>query len=185
MGGVEQPQVVDPGGRGRLAAGLLGAGLGVGVPADLERDGLAEGPPVVADLDVFQVEGVEDQLGLAAGQQLADLVGVAVQRHGGGLGDGAVLAPQERLAQLGRGRQRQRDRDAFLPAAQRGCPGLGVRPDVVDGLCPGGEQPVQLREAGDRRGRPGGDLDQELVADGAEEPSESSPSFGPAGLAVD
>ena len=49
--------------------------------------------PAVADLDLGQVEGVEDQLDLASDEQLVDLVEVGVQRHRRGLGDGAVLAP--------------------------------------------------------------------------------------------
>src|SRR2546423_117450 len=83
------------------------------------RARLAERRAAVADLDISQVEGVEDQLDPAAGQQFVDLVGVAVQGDRGGLGDSAELAPQERLPQLRRGRQRQRHAHAFLPAAQR------------------------------------------------------------------
>ena len=60
------------------------------------------GPALPADLDTGQVERVEDQLDLAQGQGRVDLVGVAVQRHRRGLADGAPLAPQERLVQLGR-----------------------------------------------------------------------------------
>jgi hypothetical protein len=46
---------------------------------------------------------------------------------------------------------------------------------VIDRLHPGGEQPVQLPQAGDVLP----DLDQELVADGAEEPLDLPP--GPSG----
>ena len=46
-----------------------------------------------ADLDAGQVERVEHQLDFAPDQGRVDLVGVAVQRHGGGLGDAAVLLP--------------------------------------------------------------------------------------------
>src|SRR5262249_57888372 len=101
VGGVDESYVVDagrPGGRGRW---LLGAGFGVGVPADDVRDGLPGGASPPADLDAGEVKGVEDQLDLAGGQGGIDLVGVAVQRHGRGLADGAPLAPQERLVQLG------------------------------------------------------------------------------------
>jgi len=38
---------------------------------------------------------------------------------------------------------------------------------MVDRLGPGGEQPVQLLQPGDRRGGVLGDLDEELAADGA------------------
>src|SRR6266568_8461707 len=39
---------------------------------------------------------------------------------------------------------------------------------MVDGLDPGGKQPVQPGQAADRRGRLAGDLDQELVTDSPE-----------------
>jgi len=73
----EDGEVVDPGGC-RLGPVLAvgGAGLGMAVPTDGERDrgpgGLAAGP----DLDLAQVERVEDQLGVPPGQPGADLVGV-------------------------------------------------------------------------------------------------------------
>jgi hypothetical protein len=58
-----------------------------------------------ADLDVGEVERVEDQLDPPPDQGGVDLVVVAVQADGGGLGDGAPFRPQERLAQLrGEGR---------------------------------------------------------------------------------
>ena len=59
MGGVEDPQVVDPGGLrlGTLPA-VVGAGLGVPVPADEERDGLAGRLALVPNLDIGQVERV-------------------------------------------------------------------------------------------------------------------------------
>ena len=69
----------------------------------------------------------------------------------------------------------QRDRrQPVVPARQRRLPGLGVHAAVVDGLDPGGEQPVELEP--DRRPGAGsapssvvvaGDLDEELLADGA------------------
>ena len=61
------PDVVDAGGGGGRG-GLLGAGFGVGVAADDVRDGLPGGAALPADLDAGQVEGVEDQLDLPAGQ---------------------------------------------------------------------------------------------------------------------
>src|SRR2546429_6440021 len=41
---------------------------------------------------------------------------------------------------------RQRGRAGRVEAGERGLPGLGVRPAVVDDLEPGGEQPVELGE---------------------------------------
>jgi hypothetical protein len=75
VGGVDQGEVVDAG-RGGGRGWLLGAGFGVGVPADDMRDGLPGGRALPADLDGGQVERVEDQLDLAAGQGGVDLVGV-------------------------------------------------------------------------------------------------------------
>ena len=54
-----------------------------------------------------------------------------------------------------------------LPTVERGLPGLGVHPAVVDGLCPGGEQGVELDQVVEFAA--GADLDQELLAHGAEE----------------
>jgi hypothetical protein len=53
-----------------------------------------------------------------------------------------------------------------------------MRPGVVDRLCPGGEQAVQLLQPSDRRRGLGGDLDEELVTDGAEEPFDLPASLG-------
>src|SRR5690349_20178310 len=90
--GIEDLQVVDPGGLGLLARLIVaGAGLGVPVPADGERDGLADGLALVPHVDVSQVERVEHELHGAPDQGRVDLVEVAVQRHGGGLADGAPL----------------------------------------------------------------------------------------------
>src|SRR5512135_3526705 len=99
----EGGEVVDPG-RGRLGAllAVAGAGLGVAVPADGERDGGPGGLPAGPDLDAGQVERVEDQLDVPPGEPGVDLVGVAVQGHQGGLGRPAPLGPQERLAQPSR-----------------------------------------------------------------------------------
>jgi hypothetical protein len=49
-----------------------------------------------------------------------------------------------------------------------------VGPPVVDGLCPGGEQPGQLAEVSDVVAG----LDRELFADGAEEPLDLAPALG-------
>jgi hypothetical protein len=67
VGGVEEPDVVDAG-RGSGRGGLLGPGFGVGVAADDVRDGLPGGVALPAHLDAGQVERVEDQLDLAAGE---------------------------------------------------------------------------------------------------------------------
>jgi len=48
---------------------------------------------------------------------------------------------------------------------------------VVDRFHPGGEQPVQGGQAADVRGCLAGDLDQELVPDGPEEPFDLAPSL--------
>ena len=60
------------------------------------------GPVEAAHVEDGQVERVEDELDLPAGQPGVDLVTVAVQRDEGGFGDGAVLGPAERLGQVGR-----------------------------------------------------------------------------------
>jgi hypothetical protein len=125
---------------------------------------------VGADPDVGQVERVKDQLDLGSDQQRVDLIAVAVQPDDRGLGHGAVLRPSKRLGQVGR--RRNRERAPGQPPGERRLPGLGVHPAVVDGLDPGGEQPVQLRQIGDpAAGCPVGcgDLHYELVVDIAEE----------------
>lgn len=156
-------------------------GFGVDVAPDLER----HRPPVVAHVDVGQVERVEYQLHPGPGQGRVDLVEVAVQGHRGGLGDGAPLAPPKRLAQQpGRGRRGWADGQE---PGQRRHPGFRVHPGVVDLLDPGREQGVELGEAAHRgAGRLGavGDLDQELVAHRFEEPLNFSSAGGPAGLGV-
>jgi len=74
-----------------------------------------------------------------------------------------------------------------MPAAQRRLAGFRMHGAVVADLNPGGEQPVQLGQVrGPGAGplvicRPAGDLDQELVPDGAEEPLHLSPPLRPAG----
>src|SRR5215472_2655068 len=117
VGLVEDAQVVDAGGLGLGALlAVAGAGLGVPVAADEERDGFPGGLALVPHVDVGQVEGVEDQLDGAADQRGVDLVEVAVQGDSGRLFHRAPLGPQERLVQLRRGRQRQRIGDAGCPA---------------------------------------------------------------------
>jgi hypothetical protein len=187
MGGGDHRGVVDPGGR-RRRAGLLGPGLGVGVPADDVRDRGPGGGTVVADLDGGHVERVEEQPGVHPGQERVDLIGVAVQGDGGGLGDLAPLGPQERLAQLaGRGVAGRR---AGAVTLQRRLAGLGMDRPVVDGLDPRGEQGVELIEAagvvpalfGGTTGSGAGpcDLDEELVPDSPEKSFDLAASLGPA-----
>ena len=60
-------------GLGLLSRGLR-AGLGVGVAGDLERQRDPRVGPGVADGQLPQVEGVEDQLDAAPGQAGIDLV---------------------------------------------------------------------------------------------------------------
>ena len=100
MRGVDQREVVDAG-RARRGGRDLGPGLGVGVPADLERHRQPGVTAAGAHLDPGQVERVEDQLHLPAGQLRLDLVAVALQRYRRGLGHRPVLAPAERLGQRG------------------------------------------------------------------------------------
>jgi hypothetical protein len=49
--------------------------------------------------------------------------------------------------------------------------------DVINRLCPGGEQPVQLAQAGDLGGAGLGQLGQELAAYGPEKPFYLPPAF--------
>ena len=180
--------VVDAG-RGSGRDRLLGAGLGVGVTADDVRDRLPGRAALPAHLDTSQVERVEDQLDPAAGEGRVDLVGVAVQRHRRGLADGAALAPQERLVQPGGFRQwRCGAGPAVRPSLQWGLPGLRMPAAVVDGAGPRGEQPVQLADAGHvpptSLAGIAGELDQELLPHGEEQPLDLPPALGPARGAV-
>ena len=73
------------------------------------------------------------------------------------------------------------------PTLQRRLPGLAVRAAVVDLLDPGGEQAVQLGQAGDRAAGALGtvdDLDEELLAHGAEHPLDLASAGGLAGSGV-
>ena len=158
----EGGQVVDPG-RGRLGAGLpvRGAGLGVAVPSDDERDGGPGRLPGEADLDPVQVERGEQQLDHPPGQPRVDLVDVAVQADQGRLVGLAPLGPQERLPQQGRLGDGPLFRRGLLPPGGRGLAGLGVDRPVVGGLQPGLEQAVHLRQVRDPL--PVAGLDQELL----------------------
>jgi hypothetical protein len=116
-----------------LARGL-GFGFGVGVAGDGVRHRFSVALVAVADLDGFQVERGEHQLHFAPDQGGIDLVGVGVQRHGGGLGHHAVFRPQERLGQIGAGgyvRGAPEPVPAGLPPIQRGLSGLGMGAAVV------------------------------------------------------
>jgi hypothetical protein len=143
----------------------------------------------VTDLDDLQVERGEHQLDLASGQRGFDLVGVAVQGHGRGLGDRAQLRPQERLGQRvggGHGRAVPGGLPAVVPPLQGCLPGLGMHLVVVDGLNPGGELGVELEQTRGRcqlpLGQVGGagvsDFDEELVAHGAEETLDLAAALG-------
>src|SRR6266702_4259346 len=160
-----------PGARRR--GGGLRFRLGMGVAADLLRDGQPGRGAVPADLDDGQVERVEDALDFPPGQLRAGLIDTAEQLDRGVLADQAVLGPQERLPQPLR--RRGGERGASQPPVHRRLPGLAVRPDMVDGLIPGGEQPVQPRqvlEAG-----PVADLDEELPPDYTEKTFDLAPAL--------
>jgi len=170
--GGEQGEVVDAGAGWRRHR--FGSGHGVGVAADHSGDAGAHCSALVADLDRGEVEGVIDALDAAADEGGVDFEGVGVQADGGRFGDGALVGPQERLVQLGW------CGDGEGPAGdeplERCRVGLGVDPAVVGGFDPGGEQPVHLDEVVDAAGF---DLDEELVAHGAEETFDLAPALGP------
>ena len=150
----------------------------------------------MADLDDLQVERGEHQFDFAAGQRGFDLVGVAVQGHRRGLGDGAQRRPQERLGQrLGSGHDRAVPGalPAVVPPLQRTLLGLGMHLVVIDGLDPGGEQGVEFEQRGrwcaagrgEVRGAGVGDFDEELVPHGPEEAFDFSAALGPVRSGVD
>src|SRR6266508_6770833 len=115
-----------------------------------------------------------------ADQGGVDLEGVAVQADGGDLGDRAGLGPQERLVQ-----QFWSGQPGWRPGQQPfegRLAGLAVGPAVIDGLDPGGEQPVEFGQIG---GASGFDLDEELDAYGGEEPFDFAAPLGSSGSAVD
>ena len=145
------------------------------------------GLPCQRTSDAGQVEWVEDQLDLAQGQGRVDLVDVAVQRHRRGLADGSPFAPQERLVQLGGFGQRRHGAVPAVRPPPRGClPGFRMHPAVIDRFCPRGEQAVQLADVCDVPAAAlagvAGDLDQELLADGEEQPLDFPAALGPAGV---
>ena len=112
-----------------------------------------------------------------------------MQRHGGGLGDAAILRPQKRFGQIAGGRYRRGAAQPLppgLPAGQRILPGLGMHAAVVFGFHPGDEQPVELQQRGGVVDPGGsevlagrvGHLDQELFAHGAEKSFDLCPGLG-------
>src|ERR1035437_8270790 len=92
----DQVEVVDPG-RWRRVGADFGFGAGVYVAADLVADRDTHIAALVADLEVGQIEGVEDELDAASDQRGVDFVGVTEQGYRRGLGDQASLGPQECL----------------------------------------------------------------------------------------
>lgn len=173
----EQTEVVDAGGSGSRCR--LGACLGVGVAPDGNRDPLAHGAALESDLDGGHVEGVEDDRDTGADQCGVDLEGVRMHRDRRRLGHPPGLGPQERLVERGIGRQCRR-LSGEQPVDGR-LARLGVDVAVIDGLGPGGEQPVQLSKV---RRRPCLDLDKELHPDGLEDPLDLPPAFRSPGLGV-
>ncbi len=138
-------------------------------------------PFAVADFDAFQVKRGERQLDLASGQGGFDLVGVDVQRPGGGFGDRAQLGPQKRLGQragAGHDRAAPGGLPAVVPAGQGCLSGLQMHLVVIDGLHPGGEQGVELEQAGGRGELRGGQL---LGASVVTSTKNCSPRFSPRG----
>ena len=178
---LDHGEVVDAAGPWRGLSGVgLGGGVRVDVAAELERDRRTHGPALVAALDFGEVKRVEDQLHGRADQGGVDLIAVAEQADHGLLGDLATLGPQERLPQLsGAGQARRRARKEPLHG---GLAGLGVDPVVVDLFDPGAEQTVQLLQIpGPAAGL---QLDQELLAHGAEHPLDLAAALWLAGLGV-
>ena len=148
----EQGEVVDAGGAGGIIAGQgLGAGLGVSVPGDVRAGSRSRRLSRRTAPTARSGKRVEDELDRAARP--------APGRPGSGCRawtpsrswrPSAILTsgthqPGRRATGRGTGRR--------LPdPGQRSLPGLGMLPDVVDRFCPGGEQPVQLRQVRDLRG---------------------------------
>ena len=92
MRGLDQLRVVDATGFRWRRRGF-GFRFRVRVPPDVVRDRQPHRRAGQTDLDAGQVERVEHQLHFPPDQGRVDLVAVAVQRHGRGLGDAAVLLP--------------------------------------------------------------------------------------------
>ena len=172
MGGVDQLDVVDAGGAGGRGR-LLGPGLGVGVAADDVRDGLPGGAALPAHLDA--VTGRTGRRPARPGGQPArDRPGrccraATPSRSCGRCGARSTRTPHA----AGRGLAAAAPpRPAVRPPLERGLPGLGVHPAVVDGVRPGGEQPVQLADVSHvpppALAGLAGDLDEELLPDNPE-----------------
>ena len=100
VGGIDQAEVVDAGGRLRRLRRDLRPGLGVGVAGDLERQRRPGVRSAETDAQEGQVERVEHELDLPAGETRVDLVTVAVQRHQRRFRHCPVLRPAERLGQV-------------------------------------------------------------------------------------
>jgi hypothetical protein len=66
----------------------------MGVPGDVVRQRFPVAHVLVADLDVFEVERGEHHVDPPTGDRGLDLIGVAVQRNGRGLDDGADYQDQ-------------------------------------------------------------------------------------------
>jgi len=132
----------------------------VGVAADDQR-GRDPGRRALDEHgELGEVFGVVAQLDPLADQARVDLVVVAGQGDGRGLGDLTGRRPAERLGQQHRvGGPR---RPAGQEPGDRWLAGLGMDASVGDLLRPGGEPVVQLVEAGDAGGL---GLDQEPLPD--------------------
>jgi hypothetical protein len=112
------------------------------VAADHQRGGDAGSGAVDEHGQAGEVFGVVAQLDPVAAQRGVDLVVVAGQADGGGLGDHADHRPAKRLAQEHRvGGARW---PAGLPPGDRGLAGLGVDPGVAHLLGPRVEAVVEL-----------------------------------------
>ena len=66
-------------------------------PLQLLHLGMRQEMPLLPDFHLTEVEGIEAQLDLPAGQEGIDTVAVALQRDRRRAGDGALLSPEERL----------------------------------------------------------------------------------------
>ena len=135
-----------------FAAGAFEAADGFLVAADLGGDGF-EAAAQLVDLDGQAGQGAGI---LTAGAVLLDdsaQVGPPVKGGPADPGAGGYFAERDRL------------------------PGLRMLPGVVDGLGPGGEQPVQLRQVPDPGGAVLGQLGQELAPDCPEKSFDLPPAF--------
>ncbi len=178
MAGLDESEVVDPGGH-RWWLGVL-RDPGMAVTTGDVRHRLTHRSALEADLDGFQMERVEDELDSPTDERGIDLIGVAEQVDGAGLCDHAPLGPQEGLVKLF-GRRRRTGCSAGEEALDRRLAGLGVPAAVIDGLDEGGEQRVHLVEAADLAGI---ELDQELLPHGLEDALDLPTAFRSTRLAV-